>query len=43
MIRLPTVFANRLMLARGQDFLVGVPKIAKGTTASVGFGEAMIL
>jgi len=39
MIRLATIFANRLMLARCKDFLVGVPEIAKGATAPVGFGE----
>ena len=41
MIRLTTVFADRLMLARRKDFLVGVPKIAKGATTSVGFREPL--
>jgi hypothetical protein len=39
MIRLATVFADRLMLAQCKDFRVGVPEIANGATASVGFGE----
>ena len=41
MIRLTTIFTNRLMLARRKDFLVGVPEIAKGATTAVGFGEPL--
>ena len=41
MIRLATVFADRLMLAGRKDLLVGVPEIAKSATASVGFGEPL--
>jgi MOSC domain-containing protein YiiM len=41
MIRLATVFADRLMLACRKDLLVGVPEIATSATTSVGFGEPL--
>ena len=39
MIRLTTFFTHGVMFACHKDFLVGVPEIAKGATASVGFGK----
>ena len=41
-IRFATVFADRLMLVGGKDFLSARPEVAESATVAVGFGDHYI-